>query len=87
VRTTRDDKPWAPFPVATLDAKADGEAPAAWVRVALFGDNRGAAAPRLTKGTQVYSEGRLSLGTGQTAAVKPGRGSTSRRGRSSPWGR
>jgi single-stranded DNA-binding protein len=46
-----------------VDAKADGEAPATWVRVALFGDAVGALAPRLTKGAEVYCEGRLSLGT------------------------
>ena len=44
VRTARDGKPWAPFPV-TVDAKADGEAPAIWVRVALFGDVMGALVP------------------------------------------
>jgi hypothetical protein len=46
-----------------VDAKTDGEAPATWVRVALFGDAVAAPAPTLTKGTQVYCEGRLSLGT------------------------
>ena len=33
------------------------------MRGALFGDTVGIVAPRLTKGTQVYCEGRLSLGT------------------------
>jgi len=33
------------------------------VRVALLGDAVGALTPRLTKGAQVYCEGRLSLGT------------------------
>jgi single-stranded DNA-binding protein len=41
----------------------DGEAPATWVRVALLGDAVGALTPRLTKGAQVYCEGRLTLGT------------------------
>jgi hypothetical protein len=36
-RCTSAGKPWASFPVA-VDAKADGEVPATWVRVALFGD-------------------------------------------------
>lgn len=73
VRTTRDGKPWASFPVA-VDTKGDGEAPAIWVRVALFGDTVGALAPRLTKGTQVYCEGRMSLGTwtGRDGEVKAG---------------
>ncbi|MGI8427387.1 MAG: single-stranded DNA-binding protein [Actinomycetota bacterium] len=62
VRTSRDGKPWASFPVA-VDTKADGEAPATWVRVALFGDTVGTLAPRITKGTEVYCGGRLSLGT------------------------
>lgn len=62
IRTARDGKPWVSFPVA-VDTKADGEAPATWVRVALFGDTVGAMAPRLTKGIGVYCEGRLSLGT------------------------
>ncbi len=31
VRSTRDGKPWASFPVA-VDARPDGEAPATWVR-------------------------------------------------------
>jgi hypothetical protein len=44
-------------------AETDREAPATWVQVALFGDTVSAVAPRLTKGTEVYSEGRLSLGT------------------------
>ena len=74
VRSTRDGKPWASFPVAA-DTGADGEAPATWVRVALFGDTVGTVDPRLTKGTQVYCEGRLSLGTWTAATVKPGRGS------------
>jgi single-strand DNA-binding protein len=73
VRTARDGKPWASFPVA-VDTKGDGEAPAIWVRVALFGDTVGAMAPRLTKGTEVYCEGRMSLGTwtGRDGEVKAG---------------
>ncbi|MGH8566907.1 MAG: single-stranded DNA-binding protein [Gammaproteobacteria bacterium] len=62
VRGTRDGKPWASSPVAA-DSKSDGETPATWVRVALFGDSVGDLAPRLTKGAEVYREGRLSLGT------------------------
>jgi single-strand DNA-binding protein len=46
-----------------VDAKGDGEAPATWVRVALFGDTVGELAARLTKGAEVYCEGRLTLGT------------------------
>jgi hypothetical protein len=44
VRSIRDGKPWASFPVA-VDGKADGETPAIWVRVALFGDVMGALVP------------------------------------------
>ena len=47
--TARDGKPWASFPVPA-DAKTDGDAPATWVRVALFGDAGSTLAPRLTKG-------------------------------------
>ena len=43
------------FPVA-VNTKADGEAPATWVRVAVFGDTRGHRSPK------AY-QGRLSLGT------------------------
>jgi len=44
------------------------------VRVAFFGDTVGTAAPRLTKGTQIYCEGRLSLGTwtGRDGEAKSG---------------
>jgi single-stranded DNA-binding protein len=62
VRTDRGGMPWASF-LWRLGAKADGEAPATWVRVALFGDVVAALAPRLTKGSEVYCEGRLALGT------------------------
>jgi single-stranded DNA-binding protein len=58
----RDGKPWASFPLA-VDAKTDREARQPWVRVALFGDTVGTVAPRLTRGAEVYCEGRLSLGT------------------------
>ena len=46
-----------------VDTKADGEAPATWVRVAFFRDTGGTVASRLTEGTEVYCEGRLSLRT------------------------
>ena len=50
--------------MVAVDTKADGEAPATWVRVAVFGDTVGTVAPRLTKGAEVYcDERRLSLGT------------------------
>ena len=42
-----------------------------WGRVAVFGDTVGTLAPRLTKGTEVYAESRLSLGRGQAATVNP----------------
>lgn len=84
IRSTRDGKLWAAFPV---DAKVDGEAPATWVRVALFGDTVSTLAPRLIKGTQVYCEGRLSLGTWTGRDGEATAGSTLRRGRSHPWGR
>jgi hypothetical protein len=87
VRNARDGKLWASFPVA-MDAKADGEAPATWVRVALFGDAVAALAPRLTNGTEVYCEGAPEpRDVDGPATVKRGRGSTSRYGRSSRWGR
>jgi single-strand DNA-binding protein len=60
IRTTRDGKPWASFPVA-VDSDKDREAATSWVRVACFGDRVDELAPRLTKGTQVYVEGRLTL--------------------------
>jgi single-strand DNA-binding protein len=60
VRTTRDGKPWASFPVA-VDTDRDNEAGTAWVRVACFGDSVADLAPRLTKGTEIYTEGRLTL--------------------------
>ena len=56
MRTARDGKPWASFPAA-VDAKTDGEVPATWVRVALFGDAVGAVAPRLTKGPRFTARG------------------------------
>ena len=56
IRTTRDGKPWAAFPVA-VDTDVDSEAGTAWVRVALFGDTVDALAPRLTKAAQVYVGG------------------------------
>jgi hypothetical protein len=54
IRSTRDGKLCAAFPVA-VDAKADGEAPATWVRVALFGDTVSALAPRLIKARTIIS--------------------------------
>ena len=60
VRSTRDGKPWASFPVA-VDAKADSETPTTWVRVALFGDIVGTLAPKLTKGADVYCGGSMPL--------------------------
>ena len=63
----------AAFPVA-VDTKADGEAPATWVRVAFFRDTGGTVASRLTEGTEVYCERRLSLGTwkGRDGEAKAG---------------
>jgi len=60
VRNTRSGAPWAAFPVA-VDTDVDSEAGTAWVRVALFGETVDALAPRLTKGAEVYIEGRLTL--------------------------
>jgi single-strand DNA-binding protein len=60
VRTTRDGKPWASFPVA-VDTQKDSEAATAWVRVSVFGDRVDELAPRLVKGVEVYCEGRLSV--------------------------
>ena len=50
----------------------DGEAPATWVRVALFGDAVGTVVPRLTKGT---GEGRITLRTWTGRDGEPKRGS------------
>jgi single-strand DNA-binding protein len=60
IRTTRAGKPWAAFPVV-VDTDVDSEAGTAWVRVALFGDTVEGLAPRLTKGAEIYCEGRLTL--------------------------
>jgi single-strand DNA-binding protein len=60
VRATKAGKSWASFTVA-VDTNVDSEAGTAWVRVALFGDTVDALAPRLTKGTEIYCEGRLTL--------------------------
>jgi single stranded DNA-binding protein len=60
VRTTRAGKPWVAFSVC-VDTNKDSEAATSWVKVALFGDGVDAMAPRLTKGTEVYCEGKLSL--------------------------
>lgn len=50
MRTARDGKPGASFPVA-VDAKApEGETPATWVRVTLLGHTVGTVAPRLMFG-------------------------------------
>ena len=68
----------AAFPVA-VDAKADGEGPATWVRVAFFGDAVATLDPRLTKGTEVYCEGARPSGCGPAATVTQRRGSTSYR--------
>lgn len=48
VRSTRDGKPWASSRWRWI-SRPDGEAPATWVRVAVFGDVVGALTPRLTK--------------------------------------
>ena len=50
------------------------EAPATWARVAIFGDKAEELARKLTKGAEVYCEGRLSLGTwtGKEGDVKTG---------------
>jgi hypothetical protein len=60
------------FPVA-VDTKADGEAPATGVRVAVFGDTRG------HRSSKAY-QGRLSLGTWTD---RDGEARASRRGRCS----
>jgi single-strand DNA-binding protein len=60
IRTTRDGKPWASFPVA-VDTQKDSEAATAWVRVSVFGARVDELAPRLVKGTEVYVEGRLTV--------------------------
>jgi hypothetical protein len=46
---------------------------------------RGRPAPRLTKGAEVYCEDRLTLGTWTGRDGEAKGGSTSRRGRYSPW--
>ena len=55
---------WDSFPVVAVDTKADGEASATWVRVAVFGDTVGTVAPGLPRAPRVYCDERcLSLGT------------------------
>lgn len=49
--------------VAFSVAVNEGEDNAQWVRVALFGSEAEAMAHRLTKGTKVYCEGKLTLNT------------------------
>jgi single-stranded DNA-binding protein len=44
-----------------VDTQKDNEAATAWVRVSLFGDSVDELLPRLTKGAQVYVEGKLTL--------------------------
>jgi single-strand DNA-binding protein len=60
IRTTRTGEPWAAFPVA-VDTDRDNEAATSWVKVAFFGDAVADLAPRLLKGVEVYTEGRLTL--------------------------
>ena len=49
------------FSCAVEGVKEDDDAPATWVRVAVFGDQAEQLAPRLTKGVKVYVEGRLEV--------------------------
>jgi single-strand DNA-binding protein len=60
LRTTKAGSSWASFPVC-VDNDKDNEAGSTWVRVALFGTSVSDLAPRLTKGVEVYTEGRLTL--------------------------
>ena len=60
LRTSKSGKPWCSFSARV----GEGEA-ATWVRVAVFGETADAATT-LAKGTPVYVEGRLRLGTWQT---------------------
>jgi single-strand DNA-binding protein len=60
LRHSKGGKPWISIPVVV--STSDGEAErSTWVRVAIFGDKAESLASRLTKGTEVYAEGRLSL--------------------------
>ena len=43
-----------------MDSDHEGEA-STWVRLAIFGEKAEGLAHKLTKGTEVYCEGRLSL--------------------------
>ncbi len=51
----------ASFSVAVDDAKRPEGGPTEWVRATVWGEQAEDLAPRLTKGTRVYLEGRLKL--------------------------
>ena len=64
VRFTREGKPFANFSVCVDVTTRDGETPpATWVRVSYFADEAHELGARLVKGTSVYVEGRLTLGS------------------------
>jgi single-strand DNA-binding protein len=64
LKYSKGDKAWVAFSVAVDTGKdGEGEASTTWVRVAVFGDKAEELAHKLPKGTEVYCEGRLSLGT------------------------
>jgi hypothetical protein len=72
IKRSKAGKPWVAFPVVIN--REDTEAPATWIRVAIFGDKAEDLAHRLTKGAEVYCEGKLSWGswTGKVAGeVQP----------------
>ena len=60
IRATRDGKPWAAFPVAPNSATLTHAAPAS-LSTLVSTDTVDALAPRLTKGAEIYCEGRLTL--------------------------
>jgi single stranded DNA-binding protein len=53
--------PLLSFSCAVEDNQAAPGAAPTWIRVAVFGDQAKQLAPRLTKGTKVYCEGKLRL--------------------------
>ncbi len=67
LRYTAQGKPMAQFSVAVEDARAPEGTPAQWVRIALFGERAEDLVEKLTKGCEVYSEGKLTLRTWEAA--------------------
>ena len=61
LRFTAAGKPMCSVSIAIADAKRAEDAPTEWLKVVCFGELADEMAPKLTKGTEVYAEGRLKL--------------------------